>query len=201
MAAAETAPIGLTGGCQCGAVRYRLDAAPSGSNICHCRMCQKAGGAPFMAFTRRSDRKIRRHAGRIASFASSDIAERGFCADCGTPLTYRGLGASACQRDDRQPRRSQRRRARRPARRRIAGPLARGRAGAARDAHRDWLARKKIAAIAALASIPTTNQRTRSRRLIWPTLSFTITSAPRAGAASLTVRCIPPRRCISRRRR
>ena len=45
------APTRLTGGCQCGAVRYELTARPRGSSICHCRMCQKAGGAPFMAFT------------------------------------------------------------------------------------------------------------------------------------------------------
>jgi hypothetical protein len=31
--------------------------------------------------------------GTIATFASSAIAERGFCAACGTPLTYRGAGA------------------------------------------------------------------------------------------------------------
>ena len=31
--------------------------------------------------------------GALASFSSSDIAERGFCARCGTPLTYRGLGS------------------------------------------------------------------------------------------------------------
>jgi hypothetical protein len=31
--------------------------------------------------------------GAIATFSSSDIAERGFCARCGTPLTYRGLGS------------------------------------------------------------------------------------------------------------
>ena len=45
------APTRLTGGCQCGGVRYVLTARPTGSSICHCRMCQKAGGAPFMAFT------------------------------------------------------------------------------------------------------------------------------------------------------
>ena len=44
-----TERIGLADGCQCGAVRYRLDAAPS-RNICHCRMGQKASGGPFMAF-------------------------------------------------------------------------------------------------------------------------------------------------------
>jgi hypothetical protein len=83
----------LTGGCQCGAVRYRLDAQPTGANVCHCRMCQKAGGGPFMAFggVRLSDFVVT--SGAIATFSSSDIAQRGFCAQCGTPLTYRGFNS------------------------------------------------------------------------------------------------------------
>ena len=87
----SSAQPGLTGGCQCGAVRYRLLAGPTGVNICHCRMCQKAGGGPFMAFggVKLSEFVVTR--GAIATFSSSDIAERGFCAECGTPLTYRGL--------------------------------------------------------------------------------------------------------------
>ena len=83
---------GLTGGCQCGAVRYRLDAEPAGSNICHCRMCQKAGGAPFMAFAGATLSTLKWTRGAPKTFASSDFAERGFCADCGTPLTYRAIG-------------------------------------------------------------------------------------------------------------
>ncbi len=83
---------GLAGGCQCGAVRYRLMAEPTGVNICHCRMCQKAGGSPFMAFGGvRMAEFVVTH-GAISTFLSSDIAERGFCAKCGTPLTYRGVG-------------------------------------------------------------------------------------------------------------
>jgi hypothetical protein len=86
------AAAGLAGGCQCGAVRYRLIAEPTGVNICHCRMCQKASGGPIMAFggVRLSEFVVT--SGEIATFASSDIAERGFCARCGTPLTYRGVG-------------------------------------------------------------------------------------------------------------
>jgi hypothetical protein len=84
---------GLAGGCQCGAVRYRLTADPTGNSICHCRMCQKASGGPLMAFGGvRMAEFIVTH-GAISTFQSSDIAERGFCAQCGTPLTYRGLGA------------------------------------------------------------------------------------------------------------
>jgi hypothetical protein len=86
------AATGLAGGCQCGAVRYRLMAEPTGANICHCRMCQKASGGPLMAFggVRLSEFVIT--SGAIATFASSDIAKRGFCARCGTPLTYVGVG-------------------------------------------------------------------------------------------------------------
>ena len=34
----------LAGGCQCGALRYRLGAMPEDVHLCHCRMCQKASG-------------------------------------------------------------------------------------------------------------------------------------------------------------
>ena len=84
---------GLAGGCQCGAVRYRLIAEPTGASICHCRMCQKASGAPFMAFGGVRLKEFIVTNGAIATFSSSDIAERGFCAQCGTPLTYRLLSS------------------------------------------------------------------------------------------------------------
>ena len=85
----RSGPIGLAGGCQCGDVRYRLDAVPSGTHICHCRMCQKASGGPFIAAVPTSSFVVTR--GALSIFKSSDIAERGFCAACGTPLTYRSL--------------------------------------------------------------------------------------------------------------
>ena len=90
---ADEAQTGLTGGCQCGAVRYRLDAKPKATSICHCRMCQKASGGPFTAFGGLRLVRLVWTRGAPKVFASSDIAERGFCAQCGTPLTYRGLGS------------------------------------------------------------------------------------------------------------
>ena len=88
----KAGPTGVTGGCQCGAVRYSLDVVPIHTHVCHCRMCQKAGGAPFMAFVLTSSFVITR--GALSIFKSSDIAERGFCAACGTPLTYRSLAGN-----------------------------------------------------------------------------------------------------------
>ncbi len=82
----------FAGGCQCGAVRYRLTAAPSRAGVCHCRMCQKAGGAPVMAFASVKSAGLAFTRGAPATYSSSAIAERGFCAACGTPLTYRMTG-------------------------------------------------------------------------------------------------------------
>lgn len=89
--ASKDAQTGLTGGCQCGAVRYRLASAPSRANVCHCRMCQKAGGGPFMAFAAVKLADLTWTRGAPKSFDSSAVAERGFCAECGTPLSYRAF--------------------------------------------------------------------------------------------------------------
>lgn len=75
----------LTGGCQCGAVRFRADNLGRAS-ICHCRMCQKAFGAFFGPLV--SAKGLNWTRGAPKTFQSSNKVKRGFCADCGTPLTY-----------------------------------------------------------------------------------------------------------------
>jgi hypothetical protein len=78
----------ITGGCQCGAVRYALHETPSGPHICHCRMCQKAFGSFFAPLAGVPLDKFELTRGALALFMSSDQTERGFCRDCGTPLTF-----------------------------------------------------------------------------------------------------------------
>ena len=85
-----TKPV-LTGGCQCGAVRFALSAVPVKVSICHCRMCQKAVGAPFASFADIPRENFSWTRGKPAAFRSSSIAERDFCADCGTPLSFRRI--------------------------------------------------------------------------------------------------------------
>jgi hypothetical protein len=89
--AEATRPAALTGGCQCGAVRYALYAEPDSADICHCRMCQKAVGNLFMAVAGVPLDQIAWTRGEPAVYQSSSAAERGFCRDCGTPLTFRYL--------------------------------------------------------------------------------------------------------------
>lgn len=78
----------LTGGCQCGAVRYALYARPEDVHLCHCRMCQKAVGNAFAALAPVRRRDFAWTRGTPAVFLSSSAAERLFCAACGTPLGF-----------------------------------------------------------------------------------------------------------------
>jgi hypothetical protein len=81
----------FSGGCQCGAVRFRATRLGRPS-ICHCRMCQKQFGGFFGAFVTAYEDDLAWTRGEPAYFRSSAEIERGFCARCGTPLTYRHPG-------------------------------------------------------------------------------------------------------------
>jgi len=81
----------MTGGCQCGVVRYALYAQPAHASICHCRMCQKASGNYFQPFTGVPRADFAWTRGKPGTFRSSELVERDFCRECGTPLTYRAL--------------------------------------------------------------------------------------------------------------
>jgi hypothetical protein len=78
----------LTGGCQCGAVRYALDQQPENVHVCHCRMCQKAVGGPFAVICPVLKPAFRVTRGEVSTFMSSGVGRRGFCSACGTPLTF-----------------------------------------------------------------------------------------------------------------
>ena len=77
-----------TGGCQCGKVRYALYVEPENSHVCHCRMCQRATGGLFAALAGAPKDQFEWTAGAPAFFASSNLAKRGYCRDCGTPLSF-----------------------------------------------------------------------------------------------------------------
>ncbi len=78
----------LTGGCQCGAIRYAFYAEPERAGICHCRMCQKAVGGAFFAWAHIGLENFAWTRGTPAIFRSSSASDRGFCSRCGTPLSF-----------------------------------------------------------------------------------------------------------------
>lgn len=76
------------GGCFCKAIRYRIDAKPSSSMVCHCQSCRRISAAPVVAWI--SVRATEYHVikGSPAQLASSPSVRRTFCSSCGTHLTY-----------------------------------------------------------------------------------------------------------------
>ena len=81
----------LTGGCLCGAIRYACTEPLCDVHYCHCRLCQKAFGNVFAVFGSLPRTALRFTRGTLHVYWSTPYAERGFCQDCGAPLTFRYL--------------------------------------------------------------------------------------------------------------
>jgi hypothetical protein len=78
----------LMGGCLCTAVRYRTGAPTLAATICHCRSCRLAVGANAVGlYTVETDTVVFTQ-GHPTDYRSSPTVIRGFCAKCGTALTY-----------------------------------------------------------------------------------------------------------------
>lgn len=84
--------MAVTGGCLCGLVRYCVEGVPRSVHYCHCRMCRHATGGPFAVLVWFKQDGVR-WSGQLPNVhRSSDIAERGFCGTCGSPLFLHYLG-------------------------------------------------------------------------------------------------------------
>lgn len=78
-----------TGSCLCGAVTYAVTDMPPEVGACHCTMCRKHSGGVFIGVRVPGDKVSFKGADSIATFKSSDWAERSFCRQCGSTLYYR----------------------------------------------------------------------------------------------------------------
>ena len=76
------------GQCLCGAVKVTVSNGAHSVGACHCAMCRRWGGGPFMEINGGTEVSYEGE-DSIAIFASSPWAERGFCQTCGTNLFYR----------------------------------------------------------------------------------------------------------------
>jgi hypothetical protein len=79
----------ITGGCLCGAVRFRSTAAPTATRYCWCRDCQHfaAGNATVNVIFPREAASFEGEVSTYESQAASGTRmSRGFCPKCGSPL-------------------------------------------------------------------------------------------------------------------
>jgi hypothetical protein len=82
----------MTGGCQCGAIRYEVDTDPVFAGHCQCIDCKKssgAGHATAAAFPEAAVKMTGQLREYMSKTDSGGTATRGFCPDCGGRLTFR----------------------------------------------------------------------------------------------------------------
>ena len=79
---------GGNGRCLCGAVRFSAGQVDHKVGACHCGMCRRWGGGPFVGVDCGSDVTFVGE-DNIATFQSSEWAQRGFCKQCGSHLFYK----------------------------------------------------------------------------------------------------------------
>lgn len=73
------------GGCLCGQLRYRATGQPASPFYCHCRMCQRAAGAPVTAWANFAAAEVR-FTGEMTRYESSPGTRRCFCPRCGSSV-------------------------------------------------------------------------------------------------------------------
>lgn len=88
----STAAATRSGGCLCGAVRYRVEGPLRGVIYCHCAQCRRQSGH-FVAATSAALSDIAIEGGAaLRWFRASSAAERGFCGTCGSLLFWKPDG-------------------------------------------------------------------------------------------------------------
>ena len=78
----------MPGGCACGRIRFTADVTGADDYLCHCRMCQRASGNVSLALILLTKDAVT-WATEPDWYDSSPIAQRPFCATCGTSLGFR----------------------------------------------------------------------------------------------------------------
>ena len=78
----------ITGGCYCGAIRFKAGDKPLHQANCHCANCRRAIGAQAAAWITVPSSSFAFEKGIPRSYQTDTGAQRTFCERCGTSLTY-----------------------------------------------------------------------------------------------------------------
>ncbi|CAB3787319.1 GFA family protein [Paraburkholderia fynbosensis] len=81
--ATNSEPVEETGGCACGALRFRVNARPRRVSLCHCMTCRRIHGNVFGGYAM-FERSAVEFSGSTQAWQSSPGARRHFCPTCGS---------------------------------------------------------------------------------------------------------------------
>jgi len=96
----------IQGGCYCRAIRYEIEPGDSQVVNCHCSMCRRTSGAPFVTWILLSSEQFELSVGQPTVLKSSDHGTRWFCDRCGTPISFQSskrpgkIDVTVCSLDD-----------------------------------------------------------------------------------------------------
>lgn len=79
----------FTGGCYCGAIRYKSDSMPVETAYCHYTICRRTTGAPLVAFASFPISNFQYTKDKPTVFQSSSTGLREFCNNCGTQICFK----------------------------------------------------------------------------------------------------------------
>ena len=79
----------IEGGCFCGNIEYAFAAGDHRVADCHCTICRRTSGAPYVTWVVVPREQFSYTKGEPAQLESSKNAVREFCNACGTPLVFR----------------------------------------------------------------------------------------------------------------
>lgn len=82
----------MEGGCFCGKIRYAFEPGDYRVVNCHCSMCRRTSGAPFVTWVVVPRDAFRYTRGTPETLRSSPQGTREFCGSCGTPLVFSETG-------------------------------------------------------------------------------------------------------------
>jgi hypothetical protein len=77
-----------TGGCLCGAIRYRSTSDPSWVGHCHCTSCQRWTGSAAFTGACFAPEDLEWTRGEPKFYQSSKDVQRSFCPNCASPLAF-----------------------------------------------------------------------------------------------------------------
>ena len=80
----------LTGGCLCGAVRYRCRGEPDSQGLCQCERCQKQSGSSFLIAVVYAKAAVEIDLAPLKTYTAYDTdgaaLNRHFCGTCGSSV-------------------------------------------------------------------------------------------------------------------